>query len=179
MSVAALVGMIAKGKGAKFASITYTAKGTGETARHLMILGASVETLYTKDIAALEAMLAGDTLSPVEREAATELLASRQESLTKGIGNNSAYTCADTYVHVDGVAGVKVHKDTGVLYVTGLSQSKTVLVPGTYKAVKSAPKTIAKRNIEKGLASGRFRQMILKNVTRAALNGDVLEIEAE
>lgn len=182
-AVATLVGMVAGGKGAKFGSLTYRAKETGELAKYVLILGASTETLYKKDVAILKTLLAGDTLSDLEREAATALLKSREESLTVGIGNNSKYVhaphAADTYVHADGIPGVKIHKETGVVYVTALVEDKTVLQPGTYKEVKSKPLTLAKKAVEKNLPSRRFRQFILKNVTRAALNGDVLEIDAE
>lgn len=184
MSVAALVGLLASGKGAKFASLTYRAKESGELAKHTVILGAKVETLYEKDIAILRELLAGDTLTDIQREAATALLATREESLTVGIGNNSKYVHradggADTYVHADGIPGVKVHKDTGVVYVTALVEHKTVIEPGVHKVVKSRPLTIAKKEVEKHLPSRRFRQFILKNVNRAALNGTVLEIDAE
>lgn len=183
-AVAKLIGMIDSGKGAKFASLTYKVESTGEVARHTLILGAKTEVLYQKDIAALEKMLAGE-MSPAYREAAEKLLASRKESLEKGIGNNSKYVHskenADTYVHADGIQGVKIHKETGVVYVSALSEDKVVLVEATNpkKPVQHKTEvTAAKAHIEYKLPSGRFRQFTLKNVTRAAINGDVLELEA-
>ena len=46
-------------KGARFASITYTAKGSGEVARHTLCLGVSVERAYLRDLAMLKAMREG------------------------------------------------------------------------------------------------------------------------
>lgn len=171
--VAQLIGQIGKGKGAKFASIQYRAKGTGELAKYFVILGASTVKLYEKDIAQLEEMI--PNLEGIELEAATAILASRRQSLEKGIGNNDAYTNKNTYIHVD-IPGIKIHKETGAIYVTALVEDKTVIEPGEYKKVNSRPLTIAKRKIEKELPSGRFRQFILPNVTVARLNGEVLEL---
>lgn len=181
--VAQLIGLIGSGKGAKFASLTYKTQETGEVAKHTLILGADTKKLYKKDIAKLEEMLNGD-MEPMARDAANRVLASRKESLEVGIGKNSKYTHApqngDTYTQVDGIPGVKIHKETGIVYVTALSEDKVVLVEGTpRKPVNSKPETIAKKNIEKLLPSSRFRQFILKNVARAALNGDVLVIDAD
>ena len=171
----AMLATLSQVTGCTFAALTYTAKGTGEVARFRLLLGAHTSTLYEKDIAALEVLL--PTLEGVELQAATELLASRRESLAVGIGNNSAYTNADTYVSLPNIPGVKIHKETGALHVTGLVEGKEVVTPGTYKVVKSSPKTIAKRAIEKTLASGRFRQFAFSNVARLAAKGNVLEIE--
>ena len=180
-AVAQLVDLIASGRGAKFASLTYRTESTGEVAKYSLILGASTEVLYRKDIALLTEMLAGD-MPPMARAAAEKVLASRQKSLEVGIGNNPAYVHApqnaDTYYHASGIAGVKVHKDTGTIYVTALSEGKVVLVEGTpRKAVNSKPETIAKAQVERMLPSARFRQFKLHTVSRAALNNEVLELE--
>ncbi len=165
--------------GVSFASFNYTTKGTGETAKYLMILGASVTNLYEKDIAKLVryvSLLTRIGAQPHVILAAQELLASRRESLDKGIGNNSAYTQADTYTHLDNLPGVKIHNETGELYISGLQERKEVIAPGTYKKVNSAPKTLAKKKIEKALPSGRFRTLALGNITGARVRGHVLEL---
>jgi hypothetical protein len=181
--VAQLVGLIGSGKGAKFASLTYKTESTGEVAKHTLILGAKMEVLYGKDIAKLQEMLKGE-MEPAYRLAAEQLLASRKESLEKGIGNNSKYVHskenADTYVHADGIPGVKLHKESGVVYVVALSEDKVVLVEATNPKAPTKHKTevtAAKSKLEYLLPSGRVRQFKLKNVARAALNGDVLVIE--
>lgn len=160
---------------AKFAKITYRAKESGELAVHFTNLQVNVSELYTHDLTALQAL----NLDGVDKEAADEIRVSRQNSLQKGVGNNDAYTCKDTYVHVDGMKGVKVHKDTGVLYITGQVEVKKVLEAGTYKVVNSKPKTIAKRKIEKGLPSAGFRTFILKNIKSVKVLEDVVEIVAD
>lgn len=174
----ALLAQLAAIGGARFASFTYTNK-QGETAKYSLILGGSTEEMYRKDITYLTRALSLLTRIGAREHnvlACSELLASRQKSLEVGIGHNPDYTNADTYLTLNGFRGVKMHKETGALYVNGLVEKKVVLIPGEYKAVKSAPKTIAKRKLEKMAYSGRFRQFDLSAISRAALNGEVLEL---
>jgi len=176
--LAGLISGIAGIKGAKFVSFVYTAKGTGEVARHSLILGASTENLYERDLEALEALR--PTLTGIALVACDELIASRRESLEKGVGNNSQYVHgaenADTYA-ATGIKGLMIHKETGHLHVRALTHGKTVITPGTYKTVKSSEKTIAKNAISKELPSERIRQFDLGLVTRARLNGETLELD--
>lgn len=168
-----LLSEIAKTSSARFASFTYQAKGTGEVARHTLRLGASVTAAYRKDLATLEKLR--PTLSNVLVVACDELIASLRESLEKGVGNNSAYTCADTYVNI--TKGVKVHKETGEIYVSGFSRAKVTLEAGTFKTVKSSEKTLAKNKLRKGLLSGKIRQFALPATLSAKLNGKELVFE--
>jgi hypothetical protein len=182
-NIAALIGLLSSGKGAKFCSLTYRAKGTGELARHLLILGASTDVLYGKDMEKLTGEIIPKLQTGLLLDAAFKVLASRKKSLEVGIGHNPKYVHApengDTYVMLEGVPGCKVHKETGEVHLTGLSQHKTVLEAGEYKEVKSKPETLAKQEIEKQLPSARFRQFLLNRVLTAKLNGDVWEVEAE
>lgn len=193
-AVATLVSILSEGKSAKFASVTYRAKGTGELARHLLILNFDVEAIYTKDIETLETqspvdmqifykMFLSDIDYPTFLLAWKEVLHSMKLSLQTGVGNNPFYTHApmngDTFIQMDGVKGVKLHKETGVVYILGYSQGKEVIEKGEYKTVNSKDKTICKREIDKMLRRGKIRSFIIKNITRAALNGEVLEIEGE
>lgn len=176
-TVATMLTKLANMKGAKFARFTYTNE-QGETARHILILGAKTTNAYEKDVATLEELR--PTLSGVALIACDELLASLRESLAEGIGNNSAYVhgahAADTYVHIDGMPNVIVHKETGVVYVNGFSQDKTVITEGApRKAVKSSDKTIAKNKIRATLRIGKFRQFTLKNLSGVAMDGETLE----
>jgi len=159
--------------GARFASFTYTAKGTGETARHRLALGVDIERAYRRDLRVLNGKR--PHLDGIALVACDELIASLRESLEKGIGNNSAYTCAGVYDRF--AKGIKAHAETGALHVTGFSLGKTVLAPGVYKDVKSSEKTIAKNALRKLLKSGKIRQFAFAEITGAKMNGKTLEIE--
>ena len=163
MSALAMLTALGNLEGITTAEIVYRAKRDNSLARHIVKLDALIPTL-----------------SGVNLEAATEILKSRQESLQKGIGNNSDYTCKDVYVHLDDMQGVKAHKETGVVYISGRSMSREVLEEGIpLPPVKSSPKTLAKKEISKSLQSNKFRQFILKNITKAEVFGVVLKVEAE
>ena len=60
--------------GARFCSLLYTAKGTGEIARHTIALGVNIANAYRRDIAILTAKR--PSLSGVALQACDELLAS-------------------------------------------------------------------------------------------------------
>jgi hypothetical protein len=173
MKSTSLLAEILKTSSARFASFTYSAKGTGEVARHTLRLGASVEAAYKKDLATLQRL--APKLGGVDAEACAELIASLRESLEKGVGNNSAYTNADTYLPI--AKGVKIHKETGEIYVSGFSRAKVTLEAGTFKSVKSSEKTIAKNKLRKGLLSGKIRQFALPATLSARMNGKEMVFE--
>jgi hypothetical protein len=179
LTVAELVGVVGQLKGAKFASVVYTAKRNGEKARHTIILGCDYLAMLEKDMTTATEMLA--SLSGTEKLACEEIIASLAKSihcLVTGERNDDN-TCVDTYVHIQGVSGVKVHKETGEMYVAGMAQAKVVLEAGTPdKPVKSSDKTLAKRHIEKSLRKSHYRTFSLLQVATVKLNGETLEIEA-
>lgn len=167
--------------GVKFVSFTYRSKGTGELAKYLVNIGVSFTKLYEKDVETMKAMiptLTGDHLS-----VATEILSSLQESLDLGLGNNSRYVHsaenADTYTTLEGFPGVKVHNETGEVNVMGVLVHKKVLEPGTYKEVKSRPRTLIKKELEKGLRKSTIRQFTIPMDDREMLvkvDGETLEL---
>jgi hypothetical protein len=162
--------------GAKFANFTYRSAETGELAKYQVMLGVDMTSLYQKDRETLVAML--PSLDGLQKDAAEALLASIEESLQKGLGNNSAYTHGpdggDTYF-LTHIPGVKLNLHDGVLHVMALVQSKHVLEAGTYKVVNSRPLTLAKRALEREhLRRSKVRQFRLPNIASARLNGETL-----
>jgi hypothetical protein len=170
------------GRSVKFGVITYRDKKYLCLARHSVILGADLDSLYQQDVAVLGAML--PTLDGIQKVAATAILDSRKKSLEVGIGNNPLYVHApqnaDTYVLIPGLPGVKVHKTTGEMYVCCLSQLRVVLEEGLpRKPVKSSDLTIAKKQIERSLASSKFRQMILRRIHSVTVDGETITMDAD
>lgn len=175
-----LVAALNKVQGVSFASFQYRPKGKGGLAKVQLILGASTENLYEKDVTVLRRIVpllkaTHATLPTIQ--AAEELLASRLESLAKGIGNNSAYTQKDTFTYLNHIPGLKIHNETGELYVSGLRHRWEQIEAGDPpKVVKSSDKTLAKREIEKRfLPSQRFMTLCLGNVDAARVRKEVVE----
>lgn len=166
---------LAKIEGARFISLTYKAKGTGEVARHTLLIGVNLQRAYRADLAKLKRKVR--SLDGVKKIACRELIASLTESLTVGIGNNSAYTQKDTYENV--LPGIKLHLENNELHLNAFSRAKVVLQEGEHKEVKSSEKTIAKNALRQSGRLGKFRQFILKtdNLEKVALNGKTLEIK--
>lgn len=178
MTVAELIGTLESGKGVKFVSFTYRSKGTNELAKVIVALGHSTEELYRMDLSLLDIIKAGidKDAEPLKFEAVCRVIASRNESLEVGIGNNSAYTHQDTYVYPKGLRGIRIHKETGECYVSGLLHSKVTLEEGVYKEVKSHARTLAKKEIEKQLPSSKFRMYTLTNILSVTINGETVEV---
>jgi hypothetical protein len=154
----------------EFVSFTYTAKGTGERARHLINVGFSMRALYERDVAMIEGIL--DGLGAIQRQAALAILNTRYESLHEtGIGYNSRYTNVDTYEHVNGLL---IHRDTDEVYIHGLSVKKKVLTPGQYRTRNSSPLVRAKNELMRDLPSGKLRQFDLGLVDDARMRGQTL-----
>jgi hypothetical protein len=152
-----------------------------EKSNVVLHLGCNIEAKYRKDIATLTDarqfyVEQGDSLYI---EAIDEMIASLNNSLEKGIGNNDNYTAKDTYINL--APNVKQHKDTGKLYVFGFVIQKNITeVKAERKPVNSRPKTIAKRTIEKrhNLDTPKFRQYIidLEHISSVKVKGDRIDL---
>ena len=159
-------------KGCRFISILYRAKGTGELAKHTILLGATLENAYRKDIFNLKRM----EFEGIKEVARLELLKSLEHSLDVGIGNNAAYTQKGK--HESKAKGLRMDKESGICQIYGLQMRKIVIEKGVYKSVRSSDKTIAKNAIRKGLRSGKFRPYCVEaeNLQSAKMNGRTLEL---
>lgn len=165
--IAALGGI----KGCRFASLTYTAKESGEVARHNVLLGFNYQTSVENSLIELEMMR--PALTGVDAIAADELLTSFQKTLN---GTQDGYTKSNCYADT-AIKGLKVNTNDDSLQLFGLTQSKVVLVPGTFKTVNSAPKTIAKNKLRKQLPVGKFREYAIDSgaIHGARMNGETIE----
>jgi hypothetical protein len=170
----ALVSLLDGNKSARFISLLYRAKESGEVARHTLLLNVKRERCLKVDLASLTALR--PSLTGIEAQACDELVASITESLTTG--SNKLYTKKGYYT-AEGNGNVQVSvKD--IAYVRGYSIGKEVITEGTYKKVKSSDKTIAKNKLRKGLKNTRVREFVITpaNFIMARHNGKSIEINA-
>ncbi len=159
---------------ARFATVLYRAKGTGELARHTILFNVNRTRALRRDIATLVAKR--KSLVGIDAEACDELIASMRETVETG--SNSKYTKAGYYDTVGG--GNVAVAETGVAYVRGYSIRKEVIELGVYKQVKSAAKTIAKDKLRKGLKNTRIREfrITVDNFVMARAEGKGIVIDA-
>jgi hypothetical protein len=146
-----LTELISNIKGVSFASFEYENK-LGEFSSYLVNVGLSYERLKQEDIETLENSYA----EPIMEQARLELIASLQKPDPV---RSKAQIEAYDYI----APNIKVHKESGQLYIIGYLVSKTVLIEGS-KADEldtRKPLTKAKDAIRKTLKSTKYRQFIL------------------
>lgn len=171
------------GSRAQFASLVYTSKESGETARHTLILGASYVEMVRKAKLALELTPDSELIelgidATLAAQAKADVLKSFAKTLaTTGQGLvNDDYTNAETYL-ATAVPGIKYNVNSGELALFGLALSRIVITPGTHKEVNSKPLTIAKKKIQKYVRTLSPKTFIVKAELFEAmkLNGETIE----
>lgn len=159
--------------GVSFFSIKNYTNSSGEVSNQLINVGINYETSKQKDIVFLENidLKAHNLKSPIEllEQAKNELIAAFiKPNENRSNGQTEAYTII--------FPGVKVHNQSGLLYIYGYGVSKTVLVKGEYKTVNSKPLTIAKDELRKLLKTSNFRNFALEIGNEIKASGETIEI---
>lgn len=176
-----IISTLSQSTSATFASLEYTSKGTGETARHTINLNVDLERVYREDLNFLKEYK--NTLSDsIEIEACDELIKSLENSLEKGIGNNYNYTQKDVeYIRFKDengnfIKGIKQHPDSGDIILSGYQIQKSVIKEGEDKTPKkSRPKTIAKNKIRELLKNNKFKNYTIStNAENIKVHGDTI-----
>jgi len=158
--------------GVSFISIKNYTNKDGETSNYLFNIGASyanavksdIETLTNLDITQHE-FKQDKTIIEQARLELIESLTRPNENISNG--QKEAYTTL--------TRGVKIHNETGYLYLYGYRVNKTVITQGTYKEVKSRPLTLAKKELKKLLKTDKFRQFALQVGNSITTKNDTLE----
>lgn len=172
------------GNRAQFASLIYTSKESGETARHTLILGASYVEMVRKAKLALELVPESELVelgidSTLAAQAKADVLKSFSKTLaTTGQGLvNEDYSNRNTYL-ATAIPGVKLNITSGELALFGLALSRVVITPGVHKQVNSKPLTIAKRKIERHVRTLSPKTFIVKAelFDTMQLNGATIEL---
>lgn len=178
LSTADVIAKLGQCGSAKFASFVHVAKRNGEIARHTVILHADYGNTLKKSLAKVMEMQ--PSFTGVDALACAEIVASINKSLSckaQGIKNDD-YTCKDVYVHPLGLDGIRVHKETGEIYIDVLTQTKVVLKAGEEKPpVKSAEKTIAKKKISRELPLDKYRTFALSGIGAIRMDGETMIVE--
>lgn len=133
-----------------------------EVADYSLVFHFSYERALQKSITLLEDMSVSEPLAVVAK---AELLDGYQKSLAK-VRETAIEDLDDAYERFfdsEGkyIKGIKRHRETNILHLYGLVNSKRVLLPGVYPAASKKALTVAKDNLRKGLPVNRFRQFIL------------------
>lgn len=153
----------------------YKSVETGEVANHLVNIGVSFSKAVEKDIDFLKNL---DVRTMTWKSSIIDIEIAKTELLNSLITPNQNRSDAQKDAYTIICEGVKVHNETGILYVWGhtIPEKKEIIVEGVYKKVNSKPLTIAKNEIRKLLKSTKYRlfKVDVGNVLKSA--GEVVEI---
>jgi hypothetical protein len=168
--------------GVSFVSTTYTNK-QGELAQTTFNVGVDYKTAQSKDLALIEGFefKANDrydesTFNDAKAEMIISLrisLGIEDENITQTDKDKHAKKSKgqkDAYEHLSN--GLKVHKESGALYVYGMKVSKKQISKGIETEDKRKAKTIAKDDMRAKMKSTKYRQFELSNATNFKLCGD-------
>lgn len=148
----------------------YESKTSGETANHVVNVGFSYENAIEKDLNKLNNLTAKDIENLVFETGidVNTVLTAKNEMINSFIKNRNKETQSkqseaqqETYLSI--APGIRLHKETGQIYIYALHVSKQVIVKGEHKKVNSREKTLAKKAIQKYLdmSTSKFRNFIV------------------
>lgn len=166
--------------GCRFASILYSSVESGELARYSLLIGVSYENAVAQDLEYLNRLKRYKPYGKyfnkdvaVHLQAVDELIA----GLEKRKSTSTRSTTPNVYVNI--CNGIKKHKETGVFYLWGFIQQKTVITPSTKntKPVQSNPLTIEKDRIRRKLHTDSYRQFKIDNIGTVKINNQTLVLE--
>lgn len=160
--------------GVSFFSVKNYKNSHGEISDNLINIGINYEKSKEQDAEFLRNLdvttLEGVKSSKIDLEKAkVELIkAFEKPDANRSNGQIDAYTII--------TKGVKVHNETGLLYIYGYRVSKKVLVEGEYPKVNSSALTIAKNELRKLLKTGKFTQYSIEVGNELTAKGETIEL---
>lgn len=163
--------------GVSFVSIKEYTNKQGEVSNQLINVGASYENAKQADIQLLREL--DITLSTHNFKSNILLLEQARNELINSFiqpNENRSLGQKNAYSHIENANGLKVHNESGLLYLFGYRINKTVLVEGEYKTVKSSGLTIAKNELRKLLKTNKFVNFSLEVGNQLKMAGDTLEL---
>lgn len=178
--------MLTMKNGSTFCGLTYTSKGTGETANHVINVNVSYSNAVKHDILALQNITAIQTTEIFENGFSLELINQATEKLLTSFINNqnkdtaSNGSIAQNLAYINITPCIKYNFETGLLYLHGASVSKTVLEKGIYKTINSRELTLCQNKIKEVLKfkTEKYRNFIIEptQLKKVTIKGECYEI---
>lgn len=165
--------------GVSFINIkNYVSKGSNDTEMQdvLVNIGVSYESAKLKDIETLKS-LNTDEVAKESKKLVSDIETARQELIGSLISPRKANSEGQKDAYTVICNGVKIHNETGQIYIFAMKVRKTVKVEGEFKEVKSSAKTLAKKYMQnKYMKSTKYRNYIIDRVENVKVSGDTVEI---
>jgi hypothetical protein len=159
-------------KSAQFCYLRYK-NSADEVSTYKLLLNTNFMNMYKDDLVTIKNFVPE---TEIEEKAKSELQTSIEKSIDTEFQHSKNPTKNMTSIH----KSIKIHDEKDEMYLHCVSLEKKVIIPGTYKTVNSAEKTIVKNRIKKSLKQSkiRFFKINLNSIQRISANGNRIVIVA-
>ena len=159
--------------GVSFFSVKNYENSFGEVSNQLINVGINYEKSKVSDIETLENI---DLTAHNFKSSLADLKLARLELINAFLKPNENRSNGQKDAYTTIFPGVKVHNETGKLYVYGYRVNKTVLIEGKYPTVNSKPLTIAKNELRKLLKTDKFVNFSIEVGNTLTAKGETIEL---
>jgi len=175
-------------KGTSFATVReYVSSTSGEIANHNILINFSYANAVKKDLEKLRNITMKEMKSIADKGnfrlelvtfAVNKLTESFEKNMNKETSSNQSKAQNESYFNI--TDAVRLHLETGKLYIYGMTISKTVIVKGEYKTVNSRELTLCQNAIKKHLnfSTAKFRQYAIdpEQLEAVKIAGDLMNL---
>jgi hypothetical protein len=172
--------------GSSFVGIRGYENSKGEVSNHVIIANFNYGNAVTKDVAKLKGATDDDVQNicksgysaELVKEAIAKMIASFEKNSDSETASNQSNAQKETYTKVTDC--IKMHNETGELYIYAIGHSKQVVTPIEYKPVNSKPLTLAQNAVKKyfDLTTAKYRSFVVSEDKMAVvkITGDTITL---
>ena len=172
--------------GSNFVGIRGYENSKGEVANHVVIADFNYGNAVEKDLAKLQGATEADVQNIAKEGFSADLVKQAIQKLADSFIKNSNPETAsnqsiaqkDTYTKVTN--SIKIHNETGQVYIYALGHSKVVVQKGEYKEKNSRELTLAQNAVKKyfDLTTAKYRNFIVdeNQLESVRITGDTITL---
>ena len=172
--------------GSNFVGIRGYENSKGEVANHVVIADFNYGNAVEKDLAKLQGATEADIQNIAKEGFSADLVKQAIQKLADSFIKNSNPETAsnqsiaqkDTYTKVTN--SIKIHNETGQIYIYALGHSKVVVQKGEYKEKNSRELTLAQNAVKKyfDLTTAKYRNFIVdeNQLESVRITGDTITL---
>ena len=172
--------------GSNFVGIRGYENSKGEIANHVVIADFNYGNAVEKDLAKLQGATEADVQNIAKEGFSADLVKQAIQKLADSFIKNSNPETAsnqsiaqkDTYTKVTN--SIKIHNETGQVYIYALGHSKVVVQKGEYKEKNSRELTLAQNAVKKyfDLTTAKYRNFIVdeNQLESVRITGDTITL---
>jgi len=172
--------------GSSFVGIRGYENSKGEVSNHVIIANFNYGNAVAKDLTKLKGATAEDIenitksgySAELVKEAISKMIASFEKNQNPKTASNQSVAQKETYTKITDC--IKMHNETGKLYIYAIGHSKQVTTPIEYAPVNSKPLTLAQNAVKKyfDLTTAKYRNFIVdeNQLESVKITGDTITL---